>query len=149
VKATFPFLAALLLVPAMKAQEKKPWKVDRLCGRVEYVQKIPDRKRANIFSEKRRALKNLPVTLFERPKNVLCCESSDAVETVKTGRGGHFEFKTRKTGDFWLTMNWNGKGYKLPLIYNQQKNSPTICSEQGLALDDNGSVDWWVTITVD
>ena len=148
-KRIVAILAITFIGQILHAQQKKPWKVDWLCGRLEYVQKIPDHKIANTFSEKRKALRDVSVGLHERHENGACCDGLNAVETIQTGRGGHFEFKTKKPGDFWMATNWSGKEYKLAVVYKPEKNSPTMCSQQGIALDGEGSADWWITITVD
>jgi hypothetical protein len=131
------------------AEQERVWDVDRLCGRVEHVQRIPDRKLANTFSEQRRGLRDLQIALFQRRDGQHCCDARLAIETTRTGRGGRFEFKTKNTGNFWLTTNWNSKEYKIAVVNKQQKDSPAMCSNQGIALDDSGSAGWWVTITVD
>ena len=91
----------------------------------------------------------MPLGLYERRENQACCEGVNAVETTQTGRGGHFEFNTKKAGNFWMATKWRGKEYKLAIVYKPEKNSTTMCSQQGIALDDGGNADWWVTITVD
>lgn len=142
-------LALCMFASALCAQEKKPWQIDRLCGKLEHVQQIPDRKNANNFSEKRKTLRDIPVSLYERSENELCCSSLGATETVRTGKRGGFHFKTAKAGNYWLSANWNGKEYKLAISFKPDKKSTTMCFQQGIGLDDEGNADWWVTITVD
>ena len=143
-------LALILFVPGLPAQGKKPWTIDRLCGKLDHIQRIPDRKHANNFSERREALRDVSVTLYEPREGEPCCSTANAViEAAQSGRGGHFEFKTKKPGKFWLKANWNGKDYKLALVYEPSKNSTTLCSDQGIDLDDDGNAEWWATVTVD
>jgi hypothetical protein len=149
VKITVSIFAATLCASGLGAQEKKPWEIDRLCGKLEHVQKVPDRKHANTFSEKRKALREVSLSLYERREHQACCEGMNAVETTQTGRGGHFEFKTRKPGNFWMATNWSGKEYKLAVVYKLQNNSTTMCSQQGIGLDDEGDAEWWAIVTVD
>jgi len=148
-KRTLAILAALLIGQSSHAQEKKPWDIDRLCGRLEHVQKVPDRKNANTFSENRKPLREVSVSLYGRRENEPCCAGLNALETIQTRKGGRFEFKTTRPGNYWLGMNWSGKEYRLGVVYKPQKNSTTMCSEQGIGLDDEGNADWWVTLTVD
>jgi hypothetical protein len=131
------------------AQQQKGWHVDRLCGRVDQVQRIPDRKFANTFSERRREIRDLPITLFARTDGQPCCDALVALETTKTSRDGRFEFRTKNSGEFWITTNWNAKEYKVAVVNKQRKDSSAICSNQGIDLDDSGNAGWWVTITVD
>ena len=148
-KGILSIFTVTLFASCLGAQEKKPWEIDRLCGKLEHVQKISDRKNANTFSEKRKALREVPLGLYERHENQACCEGVSAVETTQTGRGGQFEFKTKKPGNFWMATNWRGKKYKLAVVNKPEKNSATMCSQQGIALDDEGNADWWLTVTVD
>jgi hypothetical protein len=98
VKAILLSFALMLSVTALQAQEKKPWEVDRLCGKLEHVQKIPNRKDANTFSDKRKSLRDVPLALYNRRENEPCCGGLAAVEMVHTDRGGRFEFKNEKPG---------------------------------------------------
>jgi hypothetical protein len=149
VKNTLPLVTLVVFAQIFYAQEKKPWSVDRLCGRLDHVQRTPERHDPNSFSEKRKALRDVSLSLYERRENQTCCDGLNAVETTNTGRGGHFEFKTNKLGSYWLGTNWNGKNSSVPVIYEPQKNPVTICSEQGIQLDDQGNAEWWITVTVD
>lgn len=142
-------LASMLIASVLSAQEKAPWEIDRLCGKLEHVQKIPNRKSANTFSEKRKSLRDVPLTLYSRLENEACCSGLTAVEMVHTGRGGHFEFKNDGPGNYWLSANWNDKEYKLAIGFKPDKKPKALCSQQGIGLDDEGNADWWVTITVD
>jgi hypothetical protein len=131
------------------AQDKKPWIVDRLCGQLDYVQRTAERHDPNSFSEKRKAVRDVSISLYERRENQPCCDGLNAVETAKTGRSGHFEFKTKTVGSYWLSTNWNGRSSTLPVVYETGKNPVTMCSEQGIQLDDQGNASWWITVTVD
>jgi hypothetical protein len=149
VRVAVSLLAALWVIPSLSAQEKKPWEIDSLCGKLEHIGKTPDRRHANNFSEKRKALRDVNLVLYDRRENESCCNSVNVVERVLTRRGGHFDFESKKAGDFWLVSDWHGKYYKLPVTYKPGKASTTVCSEQGIQFDDKGNADWWVTITVD
>jgi hypothetical protein len=149
VRDALSLVVLFLIAQFLYAQEKKPWNVDRLCGRLEHVQRTPGRHDPNTFSEKRKVLRDVSLSLYERRENEACCDGLNAVETTKTGRRGNFEFKTPKLGSYWLSTNWNGKISTVPIIYKPQKNPVTMCSEQGIQLDDQGNAEWWKTVTVD
>jgi len=149
VRNALSLVALILIAQFSYAQEKKLWNVDRLCGRLEHVQRSPGRHDPNNFSEKRKALRDVPMSLYERRENEACCDGLNAVETTKTGRGGHFALKTKKPGSYWLSTTWNGKNSTVPVIYKPQKSPVTTCSEQGVQLDDQGNAELWITITVD
>jgi hypothetical protein len=149
VRTAIPLLAAILVGHALYAQEQKPWNVDRLCGRIEYVQKVPARNLSNTVSEKRKNLRGLPIELYEWRNGASCCGDLTHVGATTSGKGGHFEFKPEKPGHYWLTAKWNEKEYKVDVIFEPHKNSTTVCSEQGIQVDDAGNASWWLTITVD
>jgi hypothetical protein len=143
-------LCAMILVGNMLcAQDKKPWNIDRLCGRLEHVEKIPDRKHADIFSEKPKALRDVRLVMYERQENEACCEKLTPIDEIMTGKNGLFNFKDAKPGLYWLAANWDGKEYKSAVVYKPQKSPGTICSQQGLQFDYAGNADWWITVTVD
>ena len=144
----------LILVLAMSglslfAQEQKVWNTDRLCGQLDHVVRIPDRKKANTISEKRNGLRDVSLTLYQQQDKEACCSNLKAMETIRTGRGGHFELKTRVPGRYWLAANWNGREYKVAIAFKPQKNSTTMCSRQGIDLDDEGEAGVWETIELD
>ncbi|HEY1802023.1 MAG TPA: hypothetical protein VGG46_13925 [Terriglobales bacterium] len=149
VKFSTLLLSLIVLVQVVHAQENKPWGVDRLCGRLEHVEKIPDRKDANTYSENRKALRGLSVSLFERHEDDTCCESLTAIASVTTDKHGQFEFKNENPGQYWLATKWNGKEYRTAVTFQPTKNSQTSCSEQGIGINQEGQADWWVSITVD
>jgi hypothetical protein len=146
-KAAGSLVVAMLLMAS--AQSKKPATVDRLCGRVEHVQDIPDRKKPNNYSNKREGLKNLVLELYEWRDGAPCCTNLTRVDTRKSGKGGRFDFEPQKPGPYWLVTNWNERDCKLAIVLEPQKTSSTVCSEQGLQVDGEGNADWWVTITLD
>ena len=89
-------LFAMILVGNMLcAQDKKPWNIDRLCGRLEHVEKIPDRKHADIFSEKRKALRDVRLVMYERQENEACCEKLSPIDETMTGKTVSSISKTR------------------------------------------------------
>jgi hypothetical protein len=139
----------MLIAQLLHGQEKKPWDVDRLCGRLEHIQRTPQRHDSNSYSEKRKALRDVSLSLYERRENQACCDGLNAVETAKTGRSGHFEFKTKKPGGYWLSTNWNGKRSTVPVVYERPKNPVSMCAQQGIQLDEQGNAEWWITVTVD
>jgi hypothetical protein len=146
-KLAVPFLA-ILIVQGLHGQEKKPWNVDRIWGRVEYVQRIPIRKQPDNYSEKRKAIRGVPLELYESRNENTCCDGSKRVDTATSGKNGEFEFKNEKAGHYWLTAKWNGRDYKVAVAFEPQKKSSTICSQQGIQIED-GDASWWGTVTVD
>lgn len=148
-KVAAPFLVVILIVLGLNAQEKKPWSVNRICGRVEYVQRIPVRKQPNTYSDKRKYLKGIPLELYESPEGAPCCVALKNVGSTISGRSGQFEFKAEKAGQYWLTAKWSGRDYEVAVEFEPEKKSSTICSQQGIQMEDGEDASWWVAITVD
>ena len=142
-------LGSILAVPTAHAQERKPWSVDRICGLVEYVHQIPEKKRPNNYSEKRKSLRGVPMELYESGENQTCCDGLRSLGAVISGKKGEFEFGPKQPGHYWLTAKWNDKDYKIGVVYEPQKTSSTICSEQGIQIVDDQDASWWVRVTVD
>ncbi|MBA3913008.1 MAG: hypothetical protein H0X25_03925 [Acidobacteriales bacterium] len=148
-RSSLPLIAAILLAQLLSAEEHKPWNVGRLCGRVEHIRRIPDRHTPNNFSEKRKNLNDVSLSLFKVHEHEACCEGLTPVDATVTGKRGGFEFKTTVPGSYWISTYWNGKTAKVPVYYQPDKAPPTVCSEQGLQLDDDGNAEWWIAVTVD
>jgi hypothetical protein len=145
-------LFALILLgrgSQLQGQDKKPWSVDRICGRIEYVRKIPVRNATNTFNEKRKPLRGLALDLHNGPEGTTCCDGLKSVATTISGKGGKFDLKQERPGRYWLSTTWNGREYMVAVMYRPQKVSRTLCSQQGIGLDDDGNMDWWETVTVD
>jgi hypothetical protein len=129
---------------SVQAQEKKPWKVSELCGRVDYVQRMPEGKSAATFIEKRRPIPNLIIELYESSG------SNKSIDSARTDKRGGFEFKNPQAGSYWLSMNWNScRKCGLAVVFAPAKSSGATCSRQGIAIDDVGSANWWTTVDVD
>ena len=148
VKGAITLLGVILVVQALYAQQKKPWNVNRVCGRVEYVKRIPDKKHPSNYSEKRKNLRGVLLELYESDENPACCMMKN-VGVAISGKAGEFEFKPAKAGRYLLKASWNRKDYQVPINFEPQKKSSTVCSEQGIQIEDDGDANWWVTVTVD
>jgi hypothetical protein len=149
VRRPFLILGMIMVVQMLHAQEKNPWRVDRICGRAEYLKRIPERKRPNNYSDKRRSLSGVSLELYEAADNSPCCSEVKNVGSTTSGRGGQFEFNPDRPGRYWLMAKWNGKDYKVAIDFEPKKKSTTVCSEQGIQIEDDGDASWWVTVTVD
>jgi hypothetical protein len=142
-------LLVTMLSGQMLAQDPPAWRVDRFCGQLEQVQRIPSRKGKADAKEKRKALRDISLSLYERHENELCCSGLNAIATSQTQKNGQFVFKNQKPGNYWLRANWGGKDYTTAVVFQPLKDSITSCSGQGLRIDDQGNPGWWSTITLD
>ena len=138
-----------LMAQALWAQAKKPWHVDRLCGRAQYVKRIPEKKAPNTYSDERGDLRAIHLDLYESNEGTPCCDGLRISGTTISGKRGQFEFKPDHGGNYWLVAKWNEKSFAVPVIYEPQKKSSTVCSEQGIQIEDDGDASWWLTVTVD
>jgi hypothetical protein len=137
-------ILATLTASPIQAQEKKPWKVSQLCGRVDYVQRRPEGKSPDTFIEKRKPIPDLLVELYESTAG------DRPVDSTRTDKRGQFEFKNPQAGSYWLSMNWNScRKCGLAVVFAPAKSSGATCSRQGIAIDDGGSANWWTTVDVD
>jgi hypothetical protein len=148
VKLGFAFVA-LFIGQGVCAQDAKPWDVSRLCGRLEHVETIPERKHPDSFSERRKALREISLDLYERRANENCCDNLKPIDTIITDKRGHFEFKNQKPGLYWLVAHWRGQQYKVDVVYKPEKVPEELCSQQGMRVDYAGDAGWWLTVTVD
>ena len=142
-------LSVIVAAQILHAQEKKPWIVDRICGRVEHLRRTPERKQPNIYSDKRKSLSGVSLELYEPNEDLPCCDGLRKVGATVSGKGGQFEFNPEKAGHYWLTAKWNAKDYNVAVEFEPQKKSSTVCSQQGIQIEDGGDASWWMTVTVD
>jgi hypothetical protein len=149
VRSTLAVLAMPLITPAGHAQEKKPWNVDRICGRVEHVRRIPIKKQPDNYTEKRKGLRGVPLELYESNEGSSCGEHLKSVGAMISGKAGQFDFKPEQAGHYWLTAKWNGRDYKVAVVFVPQEKSSTICSLPGIQIEDEGDASWWLTVAVD
>jgi hypothetical protein len=149
VKSLALFLAVVLIGQVLCAQANKPWNVDRLCGRTQYVKRTQDPKRPNNYSDLRKDLEGISLELYESNEGIPCCEAHKVSSTTISGKSGRFEFKPDHAGNYWLVAHWNNRDYRIPVNYQPQKRSSTDCSAQGIQIEDDGDSSWWATVTVD
>ena len=101
----------------LRGEEKKPWGVGRICGRVEYVQRIPVRNTTNTFNEKRKALRGVALHLYNWQEGTPCCGDLAPVDSTISGKSGRFDFKQEAPGRYWLSTRltgiWSGGKHSL------------------------------------
>ena len=120
---------------------------DRVCGRL-YGTAVPERKDPQVLKP-RKALSRVLLQLYQWQEGVPCCSGLNLVESVTTKRGGEFEFKKATSGRYFVVVNWNGFSPSLEITVAHKPSSRTVCSEQGLQIEDKDKLGKWMTITVD
>jgi hypothetical protein len=138
--------ANLAVGQSQTPEDAKRWNtVDRLCGRLEHVER---RDEGDTRPDKTKSLKSVVLKLYQRD-SVPCCESVYPAAEVKTGRGGAFSFSSVKPGPYWLVADINGREFKMPLRFQPDKSSDTLCSDQRFEVYDSGEIQIGRIITVD
>jgi hypothetical protein len=89
--------ATLAVGQGQPPEVAKKWNaIDRLCGRLEHVERRDD---GDTRPDKTKSLKGVVLRLYQRD-TVPCCESIHPAAEVKTGRGGGFSFSAAKPGSY-------------------------------------------------
>jgi hypothetical protein len=139
-------LATFAVGQSQSPEELKRWnRVDRLCGRVEHIERRGD---GDTRPDKTKSLKGVVLKLYQRD-SVPCCESVYPAATVKTGRGGGFSFANIKPGPYWLVADVRGREYKMDIRLQPGKGADMLCSDQRFEVYDSGEFQLGKIITVD
>lgn len=131
------------------AQKTGPQHLDHLCGVVDRLQLTAVRGFTRTFTDKRTPLPSLALVLYQQQNGQNCCEGLKQIATTVTDKNGRFDLPDVKYGHFWLSTKWNNKTYKYAFDHPFSTRPDMTCSLQGIDLDDDGSVQWWQTITLD
>jgi hypothetical protein len=140
-----------ILVPSatLFARKKSPPHLDHLCGIVDHLQLTPVRGATRTFTDKRTPLPSLALAFYQQQNGQNCCEGLKQIAATVTDKSGRFDLPDVKYGQLWLSTEWNNKVYKYAFNYPFSTNSGITCSLQGFDLKDDGSAQWWQTITLD
>jgi len=105
--------------------------IERPCGKVEWLQRIPVKGNTSSYDEKRRAIKKAEVRLYRREKSVPCCGESSPVAQATSGKDGIFELGSVAPGNYWIVILAEGKQYSLAVSYaaDPKKRDQVSCSD--------------------
>ena len=143
-------LATILIdTSALFARKKKPQHLDHLCGVADHLQLTAVRGFTRTFTDKRTPLPSLALVFYRQQNGQNCCVGLEQIATTVTDKKGKFDLPEVKNGRFWLRTEWNNKTYKYAFDYPFSTSPGMTCSLQGIDLEDDGSAQWWQTITVD
>ncbi|SRR6266498_1807566 len=140
-------LVCMVLLTALNARKKEHKVFSRLCGVVDHVEYVPAHGSAK--EQKKTQLSEIPMVLYEGDENTGCCDNLKKIGDLSTGKHGDFDFKDVAPGNYWLSMRWNEKDYKIAFTHPVSHEADATCSSQGIDLQADGKADWWMTITVD
>ena len=138
----------LLVSRTLFAQKKGPQHLDHLCGVVDHLQLTAVRRFTRTFTDKRTPLPSLALVFYQQRNGQDCCEGLKQIATTVTDKKGRFDLPDVKYGHFWLSMEWNNKTYNYAFDYPFSTSPDMTCSLQGIDLEDDGSAQWWQTITL-
>ena len=142
-------LAVAFAGQGKRAHGNEQWRTfHRMCGRLVSVQTI-DRDAGKKVEEKWKSLKKVPLELYARGNEKVCCEGLSVTAKTVTGRRGDFDFRKLNPGTYWVVARWNDKVYQLPISFTPEPKVNTDCSLQGLSINSEGSFDRWTTIVLD
>jgi hypothetical protein len=148
VSAAVLFLAATLILQLAQNPEPVPRQVNRLCGRLDYANRIKVGDNAYTYSN-RNVLKAVDLELYRANGDRPCCADLERVAVATSDKKGRFAFRRAAAGPYWVKGEWNSKQFKLPIVFKPENDSATQCSEQGILLDDGGKAEWWLGVSVD
>jgi hypothetical protein len=115
------FLLALQAVPAVpQVVDQEKWNtVERMCGKLEWVEEIPLKGKIAEFEEKSTPLKNADVRLYHRQNEPSCCVTALLIGRTVTNKRGEFEFNVEDLfpGNYWVMVELNGKQYSHAIKY--------------------------------
>jgi hypothetical protein len=126
------FLAVLPAGASGQAVDAEKWNtVERMCGKAEWVEKIPSKHDPNSYEEKRKSIKKAEVRLYQREGDAPCCGTNPPVAQSVTNREGIFEFKNIMPGKYWLVIVTGVKQYSHAVTYtpDAKNKEPIVCSD--------------------
>ena len=112
--------------------------VARLCGKLERVDRIPDKRIPGKYTEKYFPFKDTKLVAYERTRNVTCCKTATVAAETRSGKSGDFEFKGLPTGDYWLVANVDPQEYRMAIRVQKLKDKQPVCSQMSFAIGESG-----------
>jgi hypothetical protein len=131
------------------ARKKDPPRLEHLCGVIDHVQYIPIRGSTRSFTDKRTPLPSLSLVFYQQRNGENCCDGLKQIATTSTDKNGRFDVVNIQGGHYWLSTEWNNRAWKYAFDYPFSTDPNITCSGQGIDLKDDGSAQWWQTITLD
>jgi len=126
------FLTVLSFGVSGQAVDAEKWNtVERMCGKVEWVEKMPSKHDSNSYEEKRKSIKEAEVRLYQREGDAPCCGTNPSHAKAVTNRVGIFEFKNIAPGKYWLVIVTEAKQYSHAVTYtpDAKNKEPIVCSD--------------------
>jgi len=141
------FALILILIAASSAlagpvgQEADEWElVARLCGKLEIVEHVADKKSPITYVEKRSPITDARLLAYERRDNSPCCGNASVAAETAPNKSGTFEFKNLPYGNYWFVAVVNQKQYVIPILVKRTQEKLAVCSQLSFALEENGKL---------
>lgn len=147
----FLFLALLgISSPPQKVDLEKWNTVDRMCGKLEHVEKIRARGGTEAVKEKSEPIKKADIRLYQREKGSACCDAALPVAKTTSSKRGEFSFSAVIPDSYWLVVRVGGQDFALALSYapNGKNKLEASCTEL-LYEVGNGELQLKRIVTVD
>jgi hypothetical protein len=147
--AFLAFSCAGTIAHAQETGNAKEWQTfSHLCGRLEYMWGVPANRQAKYFLEKRKPLSKVVLELFQWRESASCCSDLTLVESVTTKRDGSFDFTNSSRGRYFVVAHWKGT-HSIAIDLGPQNAQQDDCAMQGLQIDEEGTLDKFITIKLD
>ena len=131
--------AASWTLAAPAPQESDEWElVAKLCGKLEYVDHVPDKNNPILYLEKRRPIADAKLLAYERSGNSPCCRNSQVIAETKPNKSGEFEFKGLPYGNYWFVAVVDQKQHTIPVLVRRTQEKLAVCSQMSFAVEDTG-----------
>lgn len=131
--------AATWALAGPAAQESDEWElVAKLCGKLEYVDHVPDKTNPIRYLEKRRPVADAKLVAYERVGNSICCRNAQVIAETKPDKSGSFEFKGLPYGNYWFAAVVDQKQYVIPVLVKRTQEKLAVCSQMSFAIEDTG-----------
>jgi hypothetical protein len=111
-------IGSLLFFSVPQGADTEKWNtVGRMCGKLEWVEKIPVNRKGTEFEEKSKPLKKVDIRLYRRESESSCCGTEQPIARGVTNGRGEFGFKNLASGSYWMEVEVDGKQYSLAIKY--------------------------------
>jgi hypothetical protein len=112
--------------------------VAKLCGRLEQIDRVPDKSVPGAYSDKSRPVKETRLVAYEGRSNAECCANSKVAGETKSNKSGNFEFKGLTKGYYWLVTMIDRQEYHMPIRIGQLLDKQPVCSQMSFAVTPTG-----------
>jgi hypothetical protein len=130
--------ASMILASPVQPQAENWELVSKLCGRLEHIDRTPDKKNPIQYSMKNRPIKNAKLVAYEAPNNTTCCSNVPVAGETTTNETGAFEFKGLANGYYWLVAHVDSRDYRMSIRIGQLKDKQPVCSQMSFEIDASG-----------